>query len=295
VARAAFTATLGRPDYPDMAPVGAFDRREAVGIPNVFTGTLSEGNPSLKPYESRNFDLSLAYYFPNRTGYVSIGGFRKEIDNAIYPFTYDAVRDTIPKTGFDYTRLPNGYIQYLGHTYEQLTVNTFNNAQRGKVTGLELTYQHDLSFLPAPLNGFGFSANAALIDSSVRIFQRPTETFPFFRQADKIYNFQLYYQRRGFEARLGWHYQSPAFLQPGPDAFRDLYEGENAQLDARVSYQFTRWLEAYVSAKNIGDEPSRNYWNRQALLGFGPGEAGGGYRVHGATYHVGVKWSFDRP
>lgn len=294
VFRAAYSATLGRPDYPDMSPIGNFQQDPAVGVPNVFVGSLTEGNPDLQPYEAQNFDVSLSYYLPKNAGVISVGGFRKDIDNAIYPFVFDAVRDGLQKTGLTYTRLPNGNIRYLDDEYERLTVTTFSNAKRGKVSGLELSYQHDLAFLPDPLRGLGFAANASFIDSSVKIFQRPQETFPFFRQADEIYNVQLYYQRGGFEARVGWHYQSPAFLQPGPDTFRDLYEDENEQIDLRVSYQFTRHLGAYVSVKNLENEPKRTYFNNPRLLGFGSAEDNMGYHVFGATYHVGIRWNFDR-
>ena len=39
--------------------------------------------PGLKPYEANNYDLSLEYYGNGMT-LVSIGVFRKDIDNAIY-------------------------------------------------------------------------------------------------------------------------------------------------------------------------------------------------------------------
>lgn len=294
VFRAAATATLGRPDYRAMGLQGRPSRTPVPGRPNVYSGSVTEGNPDLQPYEAFNYDLSLSYYLPRNLGMVSLGWFHKEIDNAIYTYVYDAVSDSFQKSGLNVTRLPNGNIVYFGDEYESFRVTTQNNARRGTVTGTELTYQHDLSFLPAPFDGFGFTANASFIDSEVGIFQRPGEKFPFFRQADKLYNAQLYYQKGPFEARIGWHYQGPAFLQPGPDAFRDLYEAESETMDARVSYQFNRRFGAYVSVKNLTNEPQRAYWANENLLGFGVGESGGGHRVFGTTYYVGLKWNFDR-
>src|SRR3546814_1019947 len=45
-------------------------------------GTGSQGDPGLKPLESKNFDLSFEWYY-GEASYLSVGYFRKDIDNYI--------------------------------------------------------------------------------------------------------------------------------------------------------------------------------------------------------------------
>ena len=57
--RAAWTNTIGRPAYASLAPIKALDDLQVE--PGIFVGSLSLGNPALKPYESMNLDASIEY------------------------------------------------------------------------------------------------------------------------------------------------------------------------------------------------------------------------------------------
>jgi TonB-dependent receptor len=78
VLRAAWTNTIARPNYNDLSPSRDFDYTEIT--PGLNTGSLSSGNPSLKPYESMNFDVTAEYYLKN-AGIASVSLFHKRIDN----------------------------------------------------------------------------------------------------------------------------------------------------------------------------------------------------------------------
>jgi hypothetical protein len=58
-------------------------RETLPGFGTVFTGSVSRGNPDLKPYESMNFDLSFGI-LPEESGIVSVGAFHKRIDNPVF-------------------------------------------------------------------------------------------------------------------------------------------------------------------------------------------------------------------
>jgi TonB-dependent receptor len=97
--RGAFTTSIGRPDYKDMAPIGRSFQINTGPASNIFTGSLQEGNPSLEPYEANNFDVSAAYYFASGRGMIMISAFYKDIKNAIYDFTYNPLTDDVDLAG----------------------------------------------------------------------------------------------------------------------------------------------------------------------------------------------------
>ena len=77
VVRASYSETIGRPGWNDIQG-GA----NLAGQLRFDGGTGSSGDPSLKPLESTNYDLSLEWYY-GEGSYASVGYFRKEISNFI--------------------------------------------------------------------------------------------------------------------------------------------------------------------------------------------------------------------
>jgi TonB-dependent receptor len=285
VVRGALTRTLGRPNYPDQAPIGDFSYADPLGT-GVFTGSLSEGNPGLKPYRSWGYDVSASWYLPERRGVLSAGLFHKSIDNAIYPFRFEAVSDGIQFAGKEFERLANGNILFRGREFERLDISTFNNAEQGRITGLELAWQQDFVFLPDVFSGLGCVLNATFVESSVRVFQRPNETLPFFRQADRLYNAQLYWQSRAFEIRVAWRHQAKALAVIGPTPINDLYSAPRRGMDARMSWRFRPGLAAVVSGRNLTDAASETTWGNTGQIG-----TGGGFERLGRTYTIGLEWN----
>ncbi|WP_461055019.1 TonB-dependent receptor [Spirosoma arcticum] len=215
--RAAWTNTIGRPDYATLSATSVFNYA-ATSNPAVFTGSLSLANPDLKPYESSNFDLSFENY-SSSGGIIAVGGFYKRIDNQIYRIQ-DILRNT----------------QYDGRTFEQLTVTQNVNADAADLYGVEFTYDQAFTFLPKFLEGLGLSANFALIGSRVSLPNRPGENLPLFRQASNVYNAALYYQKRGFEFRFATSHRS-AYLTEAANA-----AGYTAAIAAGVSLsEFDRY------------------------------------------------------
>ena len=75
--RASYGETIGRPGWGDIQGGQTLDQ-----LARVDGGTGTQGNPGLKPLESKNFDLSFEWYY-DEGSYVSVGYFRKDIDNYI--------------------------------------------------------------------------------------------------------------------------------------------------------------------------------------------------------------------
>lgn len=231
VVRAAWSNTIGRPNYTDIVPRRELDFDEVAA--GVNRGSFSEGNPDLEPFESMNLDLSVEYYL-TPAGIISFGAFYKDIDNPIFNRTIDQTNVTVD-----------------GLFYDLLRTTRPENAEGGEIKGLEINYQQQLTFLPSPFDGLGFSANGTLVESSVDVFGR-AEALPFFRQSDTLGNVALFYEKYGFSARLALAHRSEyleALVSPGID----LYVAPRNQIDFKVSYEVRDGLEVFGSILNIND------------------------------------------
>jgi TonB-dependent receptor len=235
--RGAITKTLGRPAYASLAPIKALDDLEVT--PGVFAGSLSLGNPDLKPYRSINADASVEYYLGS--GLIAIAPFYKHIDNAIYGRSF-VQTDVIYETRF----------------YSTLGFSQPQNADAGHVGGVELTYQNYFAHLPGVLNGFGVNVNYTLTDSSVAVFGRP-DLLPFFKQSKHSGTVALLYERFGVASQVSLSFNSPSIGTVGANADSDNYGDTYRVVDFKISAPLTRGLRALVEAGNLNDEHRLRY------------------------------------
>lgn len=250
--RAAFTQTIGRPAYEDARPLSNFDYQPLGASaldPNFpYTGTLSIGNPELKPYSADNYDLSLDWYTPNG-GTVSAAAFRKRVENAIYQ--YSELQTNVFHSGFG---------------LETLSVTSVRNANPATINGLELSLYQPFTFLPKPLDGFGIDGNMTFISSKVTVPTRPGESFHFFRQPSRIANLALFYEKRKFSARVAWSYANEQLYTLGSSVLTDEYRRPRSQVDALVRYSLAKNLNVSLSARNITAEPEQFSYGIKSLL-----------------------------
>jgi TonB-dependent receptor len=265
VMRAALTKTIGRPDYPSIAASREFTFVETAPGSGRYTGTVSEGNAGLQPYESLNFDLTAEYYFQN-SGIASISGFHKQIDNSVYTRV-----ETLTNTAFE------------GLNFNNLVRTRPDNADRGTVTGVEFNYQQQLTRLPSPFDGFGFSANHTIVDSEVKVFSRPGETLPFFKQADSVSNIAIFYEKYGFQARLAWARTGDYLVTVGGNRDEDQYRGTRRTVDARLSYRLSKRFRIFADALNLTREPLTEYSGQ-------PGR-GTASEIYWYTATFGINWN----
>lgn len=237
VVRAAWSNTIGRPNYTDIVPRRQLDFDEITT--GVFRGSFSEGNPDLEPFESMNLDLSVEYYL-TPAGIISFGAFYKDIENPIYNRTIDQTNVTVD-----------------GLLFSLLRTTRPENAESGEIRGIEVNYQQQFTFLPSPFDGLGLSANGTLVESSTEVFGR-AEELPFFRQSDTLGNVAIFYEKYGFSARLALAHRSDyleALIAPGID----LYISPRNQLDFKATYEIREGLEVFGSILNINDAPLETY------------------------------------
>jgi len=240
VVRFAWTNTLGRPNYSDLAPRRQVDDIETSVGSGVYTGSISDGNPGLKPYESMNFDLTFEYYLP-KAGIVSVGIFNKDIDNPVY-----GNQTTLNNTTFE------------GRNYDILTISRPENAKSGRVTGVELNYQQFFTFLPSPFDGLGVNLNYTFVDSSATLLLQ-TRDVPFFKQSDRVGNFALVYEKYGWEARVAMAVTGPYLTSVGANADTDIYNDGRKVIDAKLSYRISPRYTVFAEFLNINEEPLKEY------------------------------------
>lgn len=224
--RAAWTNTIGRPNYDAIVPT--FEEEDGSG---------ESGNPDLLPYKSLGFDFSAEYY-PDAESVFSAAIFFKRIKNPIFTRTiFDTSFAGIPL----------------------LSLSQPQNADEGELFGIEINAQRRLDFLPAPFDGFGVSANVTYVDSDVIVPGREDEDIPFFRQSDWIANGAIFYEKGPFEARFAVSFRDDYIVNIGNSTASDIYNKNRTVLDARISYRILDGVEIFGSISNFGDAPLTFY------------------------------------
>jgi TonB-dependent receptor len=251
--RAAWTNTIARPNYKDLAPY--VDADIQLDDPLVTEVTMRIGNPNLKPFESVNWDLSLEWYY-QRTGYVSVGLFYKDITNFEFlRFTDVTSNEPPPQTG---------PIAGAAPAYRIRTTQPVNGPS-ARLQGIEFALSHKFDTLPKPLNGLGVIANATFIDGRSEL--PPGESRTRFDalpgQVDKVYNLQIYWEDRRFALRAAWNYNGGYLESLGAAPINDFYVDVSQSIDLSFEWKIYRGHRLYAEVKNVTNEyTDRKYQGR---------------------------------
>ena len=233
VIRAAYGMGIARPNFGDIPPFQLSDPNANPAIP------ISAGNPALKPTHAQNFDLLGEHYF-KPLGLIQGGVFYKDLTDPIYSTVQTLTSG--PFAG------QNAFIPI--------------NGPSAHLTGVEMAWQQQLSFLPHPLNGMGVRANYSYVTSRASFpvgFGR-TDHPTLLRTAPNNWNFDVTYDKKGISARMGlthndayiWSYGATNLKDPTGDTY--LYP--HTQVDAQVSYWIPRGhgLQVIASFLNLNNE-----------------------------------------
>jgi TonB-dependent receptor len=209
----------------------------ATVISNPVQRDAQQGNPSLKPYTSRNYDLSLEDYF-GRNGLVYVGLFHKRVDGFIQTV---AIQE-----------------QINGQTYN---VSTYQSSGLSTIRGLELGFQKFLDELPQPFDGLGIQANYTYVDS-----QAPSaiagQTVPLEGLSKNSYNLVGMYERHRISARLAYNYRSSYVVSTSSSGAQGvpIVAASLGTLDFSVAYNVTERLSFVVDGVNILNANTEQYY-----------------------------------
>ena len=85
-------------------------------------------------------------------------------------------------------------------------IRQFRDSPGGKIEGVEVSYQQNLSFLPAPFDGFGLQANYTHIDSELSYITNSdtgaSTSAPWMNVSPDSFNATVFYETDSWEVRL---------------------------------------------------------------------------------------------
>ncbi|WP_343556331.1 TonB-dependent receptor [Sphingobacterium sp.] len=250
--RLALTKTFSRPDFGSLVAGGSY---------KIQDNTFSYGNPNLVPIKSYNFDL-MAEHFLNNVGMISFGAF------------YKLVKDPIFKGS-------NFYDHFEGK--DNVRVLQDQNGEDANVVGFEFALNKKFDFLPGLLSGFGINTNYTFIRSKMQIIGREDKArIP--GQANNLFNFALFYELKGLQARIAANHKGANIVAFGSDPSFDEYFDKNTTMDANVSYRINKHVLIFAEGNNLLNTRFKYY--------LGSPERPSQVEYYGIRGQVGVKLSF---
>lgn len=251
VLRAAWSNTIARPNFNDISPRLELDQDD---------NEVELGNPDLDPYESANVDLLADWYLGN-TGVISAGVFYKDIDNYIV----------------DYTTRQDG-------RFPGMEVSTPINGSKASVKGFEFNAQAGLEGLSESLAGFLVGFNTTILDTELKLLERPGERFALPDAAERSGNIFIGYENRRLSARLSLTERDKYLTEVGDAPVYDLYVAPHTQLDLTASYRFSDRFELVAELTNLTDEALELYQGSKAYTYQ--------FEEYGPTFALGFKGRF---
>jgi len=249
----AYTNTLNYPDYNTI-------------IPRYYIGSnfILYNNYRLKPATSENLDVVLSVY-TNNIGLFSVGGFKKRIENLIFPVK------TYPQ---DFSKYPE-LQEKLKNKKEKYTLYTYdNNSIPIDVIGMETEWQTHFWYLPGPLSGLVLNINYTHIFSEAdypksylytyldpeTYIQKTVAVDTFYttrllNQPNDILNVALGYDYKGFSLRVSMLYQDNIFKRPDFWLQNRVHSDKYIRFDLSVKQELPWYgIQVYFNLNNFTGE-----------------------------------------
>jgi TonB-dependent receptor len=315
--RASYGESIGRPLWDQIQGGQTID-----GLVRIDGGTGAQGNPGLKPLESKNFDLSFEWYYAPGS-YFAVGYFRKDIDNYIgttqitdtpfdlhtpvggaywtaavttgacgsdltcirnYIFANYNGQPGVTQTGFDANGNRTGTIVgQPGDPIANFRINVPANQKSAELDGWEFNIQHLFGE-----SGFGLSANYTIVDSDLAYDDYVIgEQFAIEGLSDSA-NLVGFYEKNDWSIRAAYNWRdeflASRFDGTGPNP---MYTEAYGQLDLSVGYTWRENLTFQFEAINLTDEIQRLHSRHVNQVEF--------VTQSGPRYMFGVRYKFAAP
>lgn len=256
IARATYSSTIARP---------GFNQANVSQSVDLGSGTVTQGNPNLKPATSNSFDLSLEKYLSG-AGIISVGLFYKDLSDYI-------VSRTVPISS-----LP-GAPNFHGGRLQSIT---FDNASGAYARGVEVNFDHRFRELLGRLSGLGIAANFTYVDSRVQV--RPGDYTRLPSTSEYTYNAAMFYEKGPINLRVAVYSASADLFAIAADKAGDQYNATRTSVDFGSSYALTKHLTTYFNAKNLTNTPHAFY--------IGTANRPNQREFYGQTYQAGIRFDY---
>lgn len=291
--RASAARVMARPLLGNLSPgVSGF----STSLPSGSNPSITLGNPYLEPFRATNLDLSFEWYFAPG-GLISAAVFHKDIGSFPQNLTREArLSDILDQESIqallDQLGTSAANLQYADYIRSGglFTVRQFLDAPGGTISGIELNYQQNLTFLPdlverytgwraAWLANFGLQANYTHLETELTYILNPDNPTggglangPFTGASPDSFNATVYYETERFSARLSAAYRA-AYVTTFPLAagtcapgdcdspFVNDFGGSQStfNLDGSASYNVTENISVSVEALNLTNQTENRY------------------------------------
>jgi TonB-dependent receptor len=248
VLRLSASRNVNRPGLGDLAAAGSITTR-----PNG--GSVSFGNPFLKPYKATSVEGGIEYYM-GKSGFASLGFFYKKMDSFISSST---TRIPYSQTGLPLSLLIQGED---GDTIFDVTRPI--NGAGADIKGIEAAFQHDFTFLPGPLKHLGMVVNGTWFDGHQKSYftvgaVTTAVTLPLPNLSKWAANATLYYEDKDWGVRISNAYRSQ-YLIGGANVANtgDFIKGTN-NVDFQAHYNITPKIRLVAEGINITNTPIRQF------------------------------------
>lgn len=239
--RAAATFSYARPNFSEIIPSQEINQED---------GIATAGNAALKPVSAFNLDLLAEHYFGN-VGVLSGGFFYKRLNDFIY-------RRVLFNSPYPLTGTP--YINSIDVVQAQ-------NGNKANVTGFEVAFQNNLSFLPGALKYFSvylnytYAHSAATLQSRTADATKPnaTEELRLPGQATHVGNLSLAFERKKFNARISLNFNGEYLSEVGATKEEDIFVKDRVQADISAGYAINKHWRLFAEALNITNQPFERY------------------------------------
>ncbi|TVP72776.1 MAG: TonB-dependent receptor [Gemmatimonadales bacterium] len=238
--RGSATRTLARPSFGNILPQTQVITFEGGLGESEVPGQISQNNVGLEPQLSDNLDLSLEYYFGPRA-FVSVGAFRKDIQNFI--------TGTSELLGAD---------NDFGSEFEGYAFQTQINANSARVRGVEFSWQQQFTFLPGFMGGLGAFANGTLLETRGDYADGAEDgNVPGF--TPRSGNVGLSWENRRVQLRANMNYRGETLTSWDQNRYiKRRYDQSFATADLGLEWRVTPWATTYVDVRNVFDEQMVN-------------------------------------
>jgi iron complex outermembrane receptor protein len=283
VTRFAYSKTVARSDITAMFPATSLNNHLATG-----PFRASQGNPNLLPYEADNFDLSVEYYY-DEGSYVSVGHFRKQVDNFIAvgeeeraidgpdgPLTNPAAANRAGCPGGAADNPVPACVSQPGDPVIEWIVSTPLNLDETRVYGWEFNIQHLFGD-----TGFGAIANYTKVDSSDTYDVYSLENDFALPGLSDSANLVAFYEQDNYQIRIAYNWRDDFLLQGG---IEPLFTEAYSQIDLSASYDINESLSIFIEGINVTDETTRRHQRFSNQIR--------DYEEYGPRYNLGIRGKF---
>ena len=215
----------------------------------------SAGNPALKPWLAKQYDISYENYLGD-AGYFSIAAFYKDLENYVYDKSILV----------DFTGVPVAGVE---PALRQGLFSGPDNGEGGNIHGLEATVSLNGSIISESLAGFGVILSGGITASEVK--ETPeSDPLDLPGLSKKVLNATIYYEKDGFQSRISSRYRSDFLGEvTGLSLSRQQHFVKNELVvDAQIGYDFSEsnikslnGLSVQFQVNNLTDEPFSTYSN----------------------------------